>query len=296
MSNSSEKPNAYLEVRLEVPTTLSDAVCNFIIDNICSGLVLEEEEGSSLTSIAFYVPTSDDKDYVVKLGGYLAELVGEEMPSVPALRRKVIRNLEWTEQYKKSIKSIRVDPDVLIRPPWAEVPAGIKQDIIIEPKMAFGTGSHETTRTCLRLIRGRFNWPGRFLDVGCGSGVLSILADRMGATYIKAIDYDIAAVDNTNENFVINKVKAPHEVILGSLEQCENDEPYGFVAVNIIKSVILPRISQLAALVAKGGTMILSGLLEPDLPEVSAALREAGLDNYETVNENEWFSFIVVRD
>ncbi len=296
MSNSSDKPNAYLEVRLEVPTTLSDTVCNFIIDNICSGLVLEEEEGSPLTSIVFYVPTSDDKDYAVKLGGYLAELVGKEMPSVPALRRKVIRNLEWTEQYKKSIKPIRVDPDVLIRPPWAKVPAGIKQDIIIEPKMAFGTGSHETTRTCLRLIRGRFNWPGRFLDVGCGSGVLSILADRMGATYIKALDYDIAAVDNTNENFVINKVKAPHDVVLGSLEQCENDEPYGFVVANIIKSVILPRIPQLAALVATGGTMILSGLLEPDLPEVSAALSETGLDNYETVNENEWFSFIVVRD
>ena len=92
----------------------------------------------------------------------------------------------------------------------------------------------------------------RVLDLGTGSGILSILADKLGATYLKAIDYDPVATDNCLENFTLNGVKAKHDVLLGSIDICDNDEPYDIVVANIIKITILPWIPQLVALHATG--------------------------------------------
>ncbi len=287
------KPHAYTEAKVEIPRLLADAVCNFIIENISSGLILEEEEDSPVTGIRFYVPQDDKKDWRSLLTDYLSCLVDGAGAIVPHIEERLIENIEWEEQYRQSVKPILIGKDVIVRPPWCVAKPGVKYDIVIEPKMAFGTGIHETTRSCLKIVRERFRPGMRFLDVGCGSGVLSVLADRMGASFIKAIDNDPAAVENCRENFQANQVRRPSEILLGSIEKCKGDPPYDFICANIIKSTILSMLSDLAALTAHKGILVLSGLLDRDEDEVSARLKQAGLTTFSILRDNEWLTYAV---
>ena len=153
--------------------------------------------------------------------------------------------------------------------------------------------SHETTRMCLEAVRKNLMPSSRFLDMGCGSGILSILAAKKDAKYIKAIDYDITAVENARENFLINEVSTPHDLILGSMDKCSGDQPYDFVAVNIIKSTILGFIPRLINLTSTGGFLILSGLLEVDLEDIKEKLGQSGVKDFEVMRDNEWFTFVI---
>ncbi len=293
-ADSDNRPRqAYVELVLDVPRQLTDAVCNFIIDNICSGLVLEDEDDSPLTRIMFYVPEGDEGTGRDKLDGYLHALGEEVLPEIPPITFRSVQQTEWEEQYRQSVRPVRISSEVIIRPPWDISPEKVRYDIIIEPKMAFGTGRHETTSSCLKIILEHLTPGMRFLDIGCGSGILSILADKIGVAYIKAVDTDMLAVDNCLENFAVNEVAAEHSVIHGSIEKTEGDEPYEFVCANIIKSTILEMLPRLKAITAEGGILVLSGLLADDAEEVAAGLKALGLENYTTVQENEWLTHIV---
>lgn len=287
------KPHAYTEAKVEIPRLLADAVCNFIIENISSGLILEEEEDSPVTGITFYVPLNGKREWRSLLTGYLSCLVDDSGAIVPQIEERLIENIEWEEQYRQSVKPILIGKDVIVRPPWCTAEPDVKYDIVIEPKMAFGTGIHETTRSCLKIVRERFRPGMRFLDVGCGSGVLSVLADRMGASFIKAIDNDLTAVGNCRENFQVNQVCTPNEILLGSIEKAQGDLPYDFICANIIKSTILSMLSDLAALTVRKGILVLSGLLDRDEDEVSARLKQAGLTTFSILRDNEWLTYAV---
>lgn len=293
-----ESPGRYIEVSLSIPRETADAVCNFIIENICSGLVLEEEEQSDITGVKFYLPEDDTNDYSGLLQTYLTSLVKMDsgLIEVPAISEKKIRSAEWEEEYRQSVKPIVVADDVVIRPPWEDAPQTVRYDIIIEPRMAFGTGSHESTKGCLTAIRQELSPGGRFLDMGCGSGILSILADKMGASYIKAVDNDILAVQNCGENFLINDVKAAHDIVHGSIETCDSDQPYDFVCVNIIRETIVSMLERLNALVVDGGLLVLAGLLDQDETELSEQLTLRGLNTFRVIKDNEWRTFVVRKE
>jgi ribosomal protein L11 methyltransferase len=290
---SSPSPQAYIEARLVVPRIHADAVGNFIIENICSGLILEEEEDTDTTGIIFYVPQPEPKDWRETLTIYLSQLVDSAMPTVPPIKERQVENIEWEEEYKKSVRPVYIGEDIVIRPPWYPPEAAIRYDIVIEPKMAFGTGRHETTRSCLYIIRKEFKPGMRFLDVGCGSGILSILADKMRAGFIKAVDTDPAAVENCRENFALNQVRTPATLAVGSIEQCAGDPPYDFVCANIIKDTILSILDELAALTTAPGILVLSGLLEHDEKEVSDSLKRRGLASFDIHRDNEWLTYVI---
>lgn len=288
-------PTQYCEVTLTVPRRNADALGSYIIDNITQGLILEEEDDSETTAIRFYVPEEFSTDQQSALRCYLDEIVKPSDDS-PSISTRLVKNVEWAERYRESVTAVTVAGDVVIRPPWVEPDETAKYDILIEPKMAFGTGTHETTRSCLGVIRRKFTAGGRFLDLGCGSGILSILADKMGAAGIKAIDNDVIAIDNCKENFAINNVTAEHEVLFGSIEKCRHDLPFDFICANIIKSTVLPMLPDLHSLTASGGLLVLSGLLEADEEETIAALREQKIDSFEIVRDNLWLTFVISRE
>jgi ribosomal protein L11 methyltransferase len=258
--------------------------------------VLEEEEGSATTGISFYVALNDDKNYQQKLDGYLKQLATEGLPQTPEVRTRTIRQAEWEEQYRQSVRPVRICDDVVVRPPWFEPVDGTTYDIIIEPRMAFGTGQHETTRSCLSAIRQHFRKGWSVLDLGCGSGILSVLADKMGATKITAIDYDLLAVDNCRENFEVNHVEALFEIEHGSIEKCDGDRSFDFVCANIIRDTIIEMLPRLVQLTAKGGVLVLSGILDRYETEISDGLRSEGLGRIEVIHDNEWLTFVAFRD
>ncbi len=282
---------SFIEVTVQVPRQHCDAICNFIAENVTAGMVLEDEEDSDETGIVFYVPSEKAGSYRQPFETYLKAVIG----SVPPLREKTVKNVEWEEQYRASVVPIWIADDLLVRAPWHSADPHAKYELLIEPKMAFGTGTHETTRSCLKIIRAEFSAGKRFLDLGCGSGILSILAEKMGASYMKAIDYDLVAVDNCKENFAINSVSAPCDVLFGSIEKCAGDTPYDFVCANIIKSTILPMLPRLVQLTAPQGTLVLSGLLDIDEIDTTAALQSAGMNQLSIMRDNKWLTFTARR-
>jgi len=131
--------------------------------------------------------------------------------------------------------------------------------------------------------------------MGCGSGILSVLADQMGAAYIKAVDYDLAAVANCRENFEINGVRTPHEILVGSIEKCGRDEPYHCVCANIIRTTIITMLDRLLHLTLPDGILVLSGLLEKDESPIADALRGYGQTSFQTYRDEEWLTFTVEK-
>lgn len=294
--SQSDAQAAFVEVSVTVDHDSVEALCDFIIENFSSGLVLEDEEDSSVTTIRFYLSSANAGDYHERLTGYLSELLGADGADIPEIRSNAQSNIDWEEQYRNSVESLVIEPGIGIRPPWQEPIKSASYDIIIEPKMAFGTGQHETTRSCLKVIAERFQAGSRFLDLGCGSGILSILADKKGASYIKGIDYDGLAVDNCLENFRLNNVASPFDILLGSIEQCEKDASYGFVCANIIKETILEMLPILKQLTSSGGVLLLAGLLARDEEEIGARLVEVGCSKFSTLPDNEWLTFVVEKE
>lgn len=286
-------PESFIEVTLRVPREQCDAVCNYIVENITNGMVLEDEEDDPTIGVIFYVPSEESQEFRLPLEQYLAAILPPDQR--PEIREKIVKNVEWEEQYRASIQPIWITDDLQVRATWHTPDLKAVYDLIIEPKMAFGTGTHETTRSCLQIIRNKFTSGSRFLDLGAGSGILSILADKMGASYIKAIDYDLVAVENCRENFELNGVRAPHQVLFGSIDKCAGDPPYEFVCANIIKSTILPMLPRLVQLTARGGLLVLSGLLDSDETDTTAALAAVGLTDITILRDNKWLTYTVRR-
>jgi ribosomal protein L11 methyltransferase len=286
-------PEAYLEVRVELPKELVDAACDFIIEHVASGIVLEDEEGAATTGIIFYVPEGRT-EYRAMLDQFLSRQIPERLIKVPEIRERRVANTEWLNRYRESARMIRITDDLIARPSWIP-PTSDRYQLILEPNMAFGTGSHATTRSCLKIIRERFQPGGRFLDMGCGSGILSVLADQMGATYIKAIDYDLAAVANCRENFEINGVQTTHDILVGSIEKCGRDNPYHCVCANIIRTTIITMLDRLLRLTLPGGILIISGLLDKDESAIADALHSYGQTDLHLHHDEEWITFTVEK-
>ncbi len=295
MKKLEKELTAFIEVSVTINLSLADPVCDFIIDNYASGLVLEDEEDSRCTTIRFYLADDDATPDLEPLAAYVKQISPKAASEPPMISSKKVTNTEWEEQYRVSVVPVRIEPDIVVRAPWHESSPEARYEILLEPKMAFGTGQHETTRACLKVIAQRFQKGWRFLDLGCGSGILSILADKKGAAFIKAIDYDVVAVDNCHSNFRLNNIEAPFEVLFGSIEKCSEDTPYEFVCANIIRKTILEMLPQLESLTADGGLLLLAGLLRRDESEVSARLAELGLNKFSTVLDNEWLTFVVEK-
>lgn len=291
-----DAPAAFIEVSVTVDHDVVEALCDFIIQNFSAGMVLEDEEDSTETTIRFYLPESTTGDYQERLSKHVAQLIGSDDAEVPEIRSRRLSTVDWEQQYRNSVQALVIEPGIVVRPPWQEPTESALYDILIEPKMAFGTGQHETTRSCLKVIAERFQPGWKFLDLGCGSGILSILADKMQTSLIKAIDYDSLAIDNCRENFQLNQVAAPFEILLGSIEQCEEDASYEFVCVNIIRETIIEMLPTLKTLTSKGGVLLLAGLLARDESEVSRRLVEVGLPTFSTVPDNEWLTFVVDKE
>jgi ribosomal protein L11 methyltransferase len=282
----------YHEISLSLPSDEVDPVSNYIIENICGGLLLEDEDDNSHTTIRFYMAEEVDPDE--KLGGLKKYLKAID-PSLAEteIRRRRIRDLDWIEAYRESVVPVMVGDSIVITPPWNREAFPGRVEIVIEPKMAFGTGRHESTRGSLAELERIDLSKKTILDLGCGSGVLSIFAAKRGAVEVIGYDIDPLAVENSGENFRINEVNAICISRQGSLEDVDDHPRFDVIVVNIIKSVIVPIIGDLKRRLAPGGKLILAGLLEQDKSEVEAALDKYDLNNFVTRCDSEWVTYTV---
>ncbi|MCP4704904.1 MAG: 50S ribosomal protein L11 methyltransferase [candidate division Zixibacteria bacterium] len=294
MKIKSERPGKYIEVSLVVPDSVNEIVSNYIIENLAAGLILEDEEGTDSIGIKFYLPDNFDSEYKKKLLDFLNSIDSNLDFSDKSIKTKDVPDIEWVNVFKDSVQPVFID-NVVIRPSWITIPNKDCIDLIIEPKMAFGTGKHETTRLCIKAILRHLGEGKSFFDLGCGNGILSILASKMKATRIKGSDIDPIAIDDARENIVINNVADKIEYQIGSIEIAQQEKPYDFFVANIIKKTILELYNRIDSCTETGGIIVLSGLLLEDKEAIIAKLKENNRENYEITYDGNWIAFTVFK-
>ena len=195
-----------------------------------------------------------------------------------------IQPQNWNETWEKDFKPMRIGSDCIIRAHFHEK-VEAKYDLIITPKMSFGTGHHETTRMIMSFLLETDCTEKTVLDMGAGTGVLAILADKKGAKSVLAVDFDQWCVENTNENLKLNKSRNI-EVLKGSW--VPKVASYDLILANINRNVLLVQISDYAAQLNAGGHLIMSGFYNKDLKSIQECCASVHLKFIRNLEENNW--------
>ncbi len=192
----------------------------------------------------------------------------------------------WNEEWEKNFSPVDIIGKCYIRAPFHPEVEGYQYEIIIEPKMSFGTAHHETTSMMLELMLPMDLSRKTVLDMGCGTGILAILAHKMKAGKIVAIDNDEWAYTNTREN-VIRNAAEEIEVLQGGIEAVPDLE-FDVILANINRNILLDQIRSYAAHLKEGGSLFMSGFYEADLPVIEKKVLEHGLKPISFLTKNQW--------
>ena len=211
--------------------------------------------------------------------------------SVREMRLREVPDTDWLGEWKKNWQPVRVGNRFLIAPPWSEIPEAESRIVIrIEPGMAFGTGTHETTRLCLLAIEKYFTG-GSLLDVGTGTGILSIAAAKLfPSARVEACDTDAEAIEIARENARLNGVAELVNFSVGTID--DSTASANLVCANLTADVILPLLPALIG--ATCGRLILSGILDSQTELVCTRLQKLGITQPpEILTDGEWVAIIV---
>ena len=267
----------------------------------------DPQDDDGRARIIFYMDSDASEEEVAQiLQGIRAGL--EELRSFTgvgegSIEESYTEDKDWVNNWKQFFKPFSVD-DNLIKPTWESVDnlKDYKMVIEIDPGTAFGTGLHETTQLCIRQLRKYITADSRLLDIGCGSGILTIIGRKLGAFEALGIDIDEAAVKASVENAEVNHV-TEHIAFIGGniLEDKELQEQVGYdcydiVAANILADVIIPLSRMVAPHMKVGGLFITSGIIDTKEADVVAAIRENPmLELKEITRQKDWVNVTAVR-
>ena len=212
-----------------------------------------------------------------------------------------LRDEDWENNWKQYYKPMEIGQRLLVIPQWEQVDPGQRVPLILDPGLTFGTGSHATTRLCLTALEKTVAQGDRVLDLGCGSGILSIAALRLGASQALAVDIDDKCLDVAYENAALNGIGKDRYTVWvgdvlsdGSLRR-ELEGGYDIVVANIVADVIIALAPLVPAMLRPGGTFLCSGIIDDRAEEVRAALEAAGWTVLETQSADGWFAYTCRR-
>lgn len=206
------------------------------------------------------------------------------------ITRREVEGDDWLEIWRKHFRPLHIGEKIVVCPEWiAYEPKGDERVVKLDSNMAFGTGEHETTAMCLKLLQEYLTPESVCIDVGCGSGILGISAIKLGAKYAYLTDIDYVAVDSAKHNCGINGVEKSVTVAHSNL--LENAEIKGDIMLaNITAEILCSLAPSIPKNLKKGGTLILSGIIESRLQTVKDAFGAVGLTLERTVRNGEWFA------
>ena len=282
-----------VEIEDKVPLTQSDKEQMFV------DILPETEADDGVAYLSFYLEEDEDKEKV--LADVRAEL--QDMASylnvgACTIEESQTEDVDWVNNWKQYFHQFYVD-DILIIPSWEEVKPedSDKMVIHIDPGTAFVTGMHETTQLCIRQIRKYTTPETTILDVGCGSGILGMLALKFGAKYSVGTDLDPCAIEATYENMEVNGInKDMYEVMIGNIiddKDVQDKVGYGkydIVVANILADVLVALTPVIVDQLKDGGIYITSGIIDDKEETVVEAVKAAGLEVLEVTYQGEWVS------
>lgn len=282
-----------IEIEDKIPLTQSDKGQMFV------DILPEIEADDGVAYISFYLEEDEDKEEVLaNVKKELEEMRAYTNVGACTIEESQTEDVDWVNNWKQYFHQFYVD-DVLIIPSWEEVKPEDEDKMIIhiDPGTAFGTGMHETTQLCIRQIRKYVTPDTTILDVGCGSGILGMLALKFGAKYSVGTDLDPCAIDATYENMEVNGItKDQYEVMIGNIiddkevQDKVGYEKYDIVVANILADVLVPLTPVILHQLKTGGIYITSGIIDAKEETVVEAVKEAGLEVLEVTYQGEWVS------
>jgi ribosomal protein L11 methyltransferase len=303
------RPEQWVEVALSVDGEAAEAVAELLQRYSYQGVAIEQEDipaeawddGQAepprrLTIRAYFPADRRVEETKFQLETALGHM--SLMYPMPTPTYRFINEADWANAWKKNYHPIRLGRRLLIRPEWVQMETA-PDDVVItlDPGMAFGTGTHPTTQLSLEALEDLVTPGMQVLDLGCGSGVLSIAAAHLGAAHILALDIDPIAVTATQQNAERNAVSDRIHAAEGSLiTALETDQQFDLVVANILAHVIIAMSDDgLGRTVRPGGLGVFSGIIADQAAEVESALRRTGLKPYARRQQGDWVAILARR-
>jgi ribosomal protein L11 methyltransferase len=308
-SESTKSQNEWLELSVQVDHEAVESVTElFAKYGYNEGVVIEEPftqepDGDNLAvdlsrpvTVRTFVSAVDVPDSAVQEIRTALWHLGR-MRSVSDLSIEGRREEDWANAWKEHYRPVRVGRRVVVRPPWQEYqPAEGEVVIELDPGMAFGTGTHPSTRLCMLGLEDEINEGDRVFDIGTGSGILAFAAAKLGAMSVDAVDIEPVAVRSTRENAIRNGVGDTVRIEEGSAGPGQPfTGEYDLVLANIIARVLIEIAEGVTAAVKPGGTLVLAGIIESREPATRATYEKLGLEFVRRAQIDDWVSLVFRR-
>jgi len=297
----------WLEISIDVPPEFVEPLSN-IFQRYGTGVVIENpsafnpDEGElppipDTVNVRTYIPADDaskERKSHIEVG---VNLINHLHPIGP-LKERILPQEDWETSWQEHFHPLRVGENIIICPTWREY-NNLATDVLIniDPGMAFGTGHHPTTRMCLELLENIINGGETVIDVGCGSGILSIGAIKMGAKYCVGIEIDSKAANVARANCELNSIEAQVSIETGTLGAPKKlNGQFDILVANISSKVIMDLAVLISNSVRVGGELILSGILVTSLKEVKDQLEACGIRFVKENRDDDWVAILAVKD
>lgn len=288
-----------------VAQSAADVVSNRFVELGSQGTVFEDvaTPPEHCRVLAYYPESANMPELMAQMQEYLNELreLGEYIGEA-SITSDVLENCDWTSNWKQFFKPTRVGRHLVIKPSW-ETFTPESDDIVIEidPGMAFGSGLHASTRLAIALLELYMRPGGLMLDVGVGSGILSIAAARLGAEFVLGVDIDPDAIEVARENVRKNaELTADRDILnvrvvlkVGSLDTLDIPKRFDCIVMNIRPNVITSLMPYAASFLQMGGAVILSGILEEEGPALLRELRALNFVPHHHITEDGWVAYVL---
>ena len=295
--------NNYYELKIAINPNIEDIVSDICFSNFeCEGVVLAEETYKDLVMTAttegtlrvFLTDLTNNPIEVLKTERALLKDRGfsdEELGSWEiTLDEK--ENQDWSKKWKEKWTVTHVTEKIAVVPSWLDYEPKSNEIVInLDPGCAFGTGTHQTTQLCMKALEKYLKKGDSVADIGTGSGILSILAMKLGASKTFGCDIDDTVIDVCRENAKLNNVECVFE--LGSADSI--NEQFDFVCANILHNVLAEIMGDLKKMMKDNAKMSLSGILDEKKPVVLEAIEKHRLKIIDTITQDQWVSFVVEK-
>jgi len=287
----------WYEISIKTDEKYLDTVSNFFHLNGSNGVLIEDNKKIVLDNNTGEIYLSEDifdeslRD-VVEVKGYYNEvedvikLIKKELDLSKIEISYFEINDDWKQKWKEGFKKIKITDDILIKPSWDENKYNEKIQVKIDPGMAFGTGTHGTTSLSIKMIEKYLKKDDKVLDVGCGSGILSIVASKLNAKEIVAIDIDEEAIKASKENFIMNGVNNV-ELLIGNLKDLYFKKVDLLVA-NILSEILIMLIKDIVNVLDENSIFISSGIIIEKVDLIKETYIENGLEIIDENRDGDW--------
>jgi ribosomal protein L11 methyltransferase len=301
----------WIKVRIQCNGEIAEALAEVLGRFVSNGVVMEsvtqynpkthDSVPTGEIVVSGYLPVNEHlEEKRQKLNEALWHL--SQISPIPEPTYTPVRDEDWMASWKKQYAPVSVGEKVMIKPAWDESAESEERLIIrINPAMAFGTGTHPTTQLSLRLLERYLEAGEVVMDIGCGSGILSITAIKLGAVHALAVDISEEAVASTQENAILNEIPpVVLEAGKGSVEEILTGrfmvQEAPLVMVNILAPVIVRLFElSLADLVSQDGKLILSGILDYQVKDVLEAAKQEGFEEIERLSQDDWVALVLTK-